>query len=127
MGSFKHTKTFFSKMFYHFYNSLKKILSFQNNSQKFVDLLKMFYFLHVIHFKYCNKGLFLNIYIFFFCKYFSFAEPKNAFLLVLPIEDISHWPELFSPPRFRIYGGYMISNSLVAYWVKTGHNYSYFE
>ena len=32
-------------------------------------------------------------------------EEKNAILLVLPIEDISLWPELSSPPRFGIQGG----------------------
>ena len=31
---------------------------------------------------------------------------KNAILLVLPIEEISLRPELSSPPRFRIQGGY---------------------
>ena len=30
---------------------------------------------------------------------------KNATLLVLPIEEISFWPELSSPARFRIKGG----------------------
>ena len=39
---------------------------------------------------------------------FFSAEKKNvkAILLVLPIEEISHRPELSSPPRFRIQGGY---------------------
>ena len=38
---------------------------------------------------------------------FCSAKPKkNAILLVLPIEDISLQPELSSPPRFRIQGGY---------------------
>ena len=32
-------------------------------------------------------------------------KTKNAFLLVLPIEEISLWTELSSPPRFRIQGG----------------------
>ena len=41
-----------------------------------------------------------------FWKYFLFAEKeKNAILLVLPIEDISLWPELSSPSHFRIQGG----------------------
>ena len=31
---------------------------------------------------------------------------KNAISLVLPIEEISLWPELSSPARFRIQGGY---------------------
>ena len=31
---------------------------------------------------------------------------KNAILLVLLFEEISIWPELFSPPRFRIQGGW---------------------
>ena len=36
-----------------------------------------------------------------------FAErKKNAILLVLPIEEISLRPELSSPARFRIQGGY---------------------
>ena len=32
-------------------------------------------------------------------------EKKNAILLVLPIEDISLQPELYSPPHLRIQGG----------------------
>ena len=40
-------------------------------------------------------------------KNFFFAEKKkNAILLVLPNEEISLRPELSSPPRFRIQGGY---------------------
>ena len=30
---------------------------------------------------------------------------NNVIFLFLPIEDISLWPELSSPPRFRIQGG----------------------
>ena len=30
---------------------------------------------------------------------------KNPILLVLPFEEISIWPELSSPPYFRIQGG----------------------
>ena len=33
-------------------------------------------------------------------------KQKNAILLVLPIEEISLRPELSSPPRLRIQGGY---------------------
>ena len=33
------------------------------------------------------------------------CKKKNAILLVFPIEEISLWPELCSPPRFRIKGG----------------------
>ena len=40
-------------------------------------------------------------------KLYLFAEEKkNAILLVLPIEEISLRPELSSPARFRIQGGY---------------------
>ena len=34
-----------------------------------------------------------------------FRKKKNVILLVLPIEEIRLWPELSSPPRFRIQGG----------------------
>ena len=33
-------------------------------------------------------------------------EEKKHILLVLPIEEISLWPELSSPPHLRIQGGY---------------------
>ena len=33
-------------------------------------------------------------------------EKKNAIILVLPFKEISLRPELSSPPRFRIQGGY---------------------
>ena len=33
-------------------------------------------------------------------------KEKNAILLVKPIEEISLRPELSTPPRFRIQGGY---------------------
>ena len=39
----------------------------------------------------------------FFCRK---KTTKNAIILVLPIEEISLRPELSSPPRFRIQGGY---------------------
>ena len=39
--------------------------------------------------------------MYFFCR-----KKKNAIILVLLIEEISHRPELPSPPRFRIQGGY---------------------
>ena len=41
-------------------------------------------------------------------KKYSFTEEKekNAIILVLPIEEISLRPELSSPARFRIQGGY---------------------
>ena len=38
----------------------------------------------------------------FFCR----KKKKNAIPLVLPIEEISLRPELSSPARFRIQGGY---------------------
>ena len=34
-----------------------------------------------------------------------FPWRKNMLFLVLPIEEISLWPELSIPPRFRIQGG----------------------
>ena len=37
---------------------------------------------------------------------FFFSPKKNAILLVLPIEEISLRPELYSPHCFRIQGGY---------------------
>ena len=36
-----------------------------------------------------------------FCK-----KEKKAIVLVLPFQEISLWPELSSPHRFRIQGGY---------------------
>ena len=47
----------------------------------------------------------------FFSKYqeildkFVFSLKKNAIIFVLPIEEISHQQELFSPPCFRFQGG----------------------
>ena len=35
-----------------------------------------------------------------------FFWQKNAIILVLPIEEISLWPELSSPVRFRFQGGW---------------------
>ena len=62
-----------------------------------------------------------------------FAKKKpttNAILLILSIEEISLWPELSSPPRFRIQGGYpehhgrrmkQDGNPFVLYWVKQSY------
>ena len=44
------------------------------------------------------KKVFKNLKILF--------SAKNANLLVLPIEEISIRPELSSPPRFRVQGGW---------------------
>ena len=38
--------------------------------------------------------------------FFFMQRKKNAFLLVLVIEEIGFQPELSSPPRFRIQGRY---------------------
>ena len=60
-----------------------------------------------------KKNLFKKISIFLKKKFFFnlflkiyFAEEKNPILLVLPIKEISLQPELSSPLRFRIQGGY---------------------
>ena len=39
-------------------------------------------------------------------KKFTKKKKTNAIRLVLPNEEISLWPVLSSPPRFRIQGGY---------------------
>ena len=54
-----------------------------------------------------KKSDFLSpkITIFFYLKIWKKNYKKNAIFLVLPIEAISLWPELSSPPRFRIQGG----------------------
>ena len=45
------------------------------------------------------------LFFFFFKKKFG---QKNAIILVLPFEEISIQPELYSPTRFRIQGGSLI-------------------
>ena len=51
-----------------------------------------------------QKSFFFNKSKFFENSVFS-PKKKNAILLVLPIEEISLWPELSTPPCFRIQGG----------------------
>ena len=43
---------------------------------------------------------------FFFLKIFFRRRKKNTILLVFQYQDDAIRPELFSPPRFRIQGGY---------------------
>ena len=56
-------------------------------------------------FKYLTKVLFFPI-NFFEEKKKKKCRGKKCYILVLPIEEISLWLELSSPPRFRIQGGY---------------------
>ena len=56
--------------------------------------------------KICQKPFFPPKNQEFLKIFLLFVEEKSAILLVLPIEEISLWPELSSPPRFRFQGGY---------------------
>ena len=52
-----------------------------------------------------KKNLEKSIFLILLSKHLNFwnySAEKNAILLVLPIEEISLWPELSSPAHFRI-------------------------
>ena len=50
---------------------------------------------------------------------------KNTNPLVLPIDEISLWPELSSQPRFRIQGGYPERDTAVAGVVVAGRYFPF--
>ena len=72
------------------------------NCQKWFKIQKSEFF-----FEKSEKITFFLFFIFILFFLFRWKKEKeNSITLVLPIEEISLWPELSSPARFRIQVGY---------------------
>ena len=80
----------------------KSQLDFKKSQKKPSKIIDIFFFKSKFFLKFKKN---LNIKKSIKKNWTKNVSEKNAIFLVLPIEEICLWPELSSPPRFRIQGG----------------------